>query len=81
MDVLKNMGSVNYPTLITSVIVLAVIFFYKKVIEKQIARKLSFPIPIDLVIVSFFFDILDAILFFSLLRSHCVAFFESGTSY
>lgn len=48
----KKLPEFNSAALIASAIVFVVIVFYKKAIEAQLARKIPFPIPIDLVIVS-----------------------------
>lgn len=53
MDILKKLGSINYATLVISAIVLVVIVVFKEVIEKRLKNMIPFPIPIDLIIVSY----------------------------
>ncbi|KAI1296495.1 Sulfate transporter [Halotydeus destructor] len=51
MEVWQKLDSINYYTLVISSVVLVVVVVYKDIIEKKLQNKISFPIPIDLIIV------------------------------
>lgn len=52
MSIGQNLHTCNKTALILSAIVLVVCVVYKEVLEARLKRKVPFPIPIDLIIVS-----------------------------
>lgn len=53
MSIVENLHTCNRTALILSAIVLVVCVFYKEVLEARLKKKVPFPIPIDLIIVSY----------------------------